>query len=70
MTSYQQQAELARLQHEARLQQAEEARRFAYLRQRPAFHLPAWLHRLGQQVRVWFAAPPTVASDGMAAVRR
>lgn len=70
MTSYQQQAELARLQHEARLQQAEAARRFAHLRQRPAFHLPVWLHRLGQQVRVWFDAPSAVTRDDMAAVRR
>ena len=69
MMSYQQQAELARLQHEARLAAAAQERRFAHLRQRPTLPLATWLHWLGEQRRTWFAPSRLSTGDRIAAVR-
>lgn len=69
MMNYYQQSELARLQYEAKLAEAEHARRFAHLRQ-PIFQWPAWLRRVGQQRWGWFAPQQPVVADGVAAVRQ
>lgn len=70
MLHYYQQAELARLQHEARLAEAEQARRFAHLRAQRTFRLPAWLPRLGELRWAGFAPQQPVTNEGIAAVRQ
>lgn len=69
MMSYQQQADLARLQHEARLQEAAQARRIAHLRQRRPSDGVAWLGRLRTQWRGWFSQPQPVSKDRITAMR-
>ncbi|MCE7986469.1 MAG: hypothetical protein DYG89_35305 [Caldilinea sp. CFX5] len=69
MMSYQQQAELARLQHEARLQEAAQARRIAHLRQRRTVDWAAWLGWLWPQRRGRGSQAQPVRTDRIAAIR-
>lgn len=69
MMSYYQQAELARLQHEARLHEAAQARRFAHLRPQRTLNLSAWARRLWGQRRGWFNQPQPVDKGRIAAMR-
>lgn len=69
MMSYQQQADLARLQHEARLQEAAQARRFAHLRPRYIRNLSAWVGRLWAHGRGQFHQPQPERTDRIAAMR-
>jgi hypothetical protein len=74
MLNYYQQAKLARLHYEARLTEADEARRFAHLRPQPTFPLSAllsaWLGTLEKQRWAWFAPQRPRTNDGVTAVRQ
>lgn len=69
MMCYQQQAELALLEQEARLKEAAEARRFAHYRQQRPLPLWTWLHRLWGQQQGGFSQPQPVRKDRIAAMR-
>lgn len=69
MMSYQQQADLARLKHEARLHEAAQARRFAHLRPQYTLKLSAWVGQLWAQGRGWFSQPQPIRKDRIAAMR-
>jgi hypothetical protein len=69
MMSYQQQAELALLQHEERLQEAAQTRRLAHLRQRHTIDWSAWVSWLWTQGRGWFSRPQPIRKDQIAAMR-
>lgn len=69
MMSYYQQAELARLHHEARLHEAAEAQRFAHFRPQRTLNLSAWVGRLWAQGREWFSQPQPARTDRITAIR-
>jgi hypothetical protein len=69
MMSYYQQAELAHLEHEARLQEAEQARRIAHLQPQHTLNLSAWVGRLWAQGSEWFSQPQPAHTDRITAIR-
>lgn len=69
MMCYQQQAELALLQHKARLQEAAQARRIAHLRPRRTPNLSTWFARLWAQRHAGNNQPQPTRTDRIAAMR-
>ena len=62
MMNYLQQETLAFLQHEERLAEAAKRRLANQVPQEPSLPLVAWLQRLGEQKRKWFAPRRTVVA--------